>query len=232
MTESGLFGSTSAPYGNFKGLGTHYEGTVISVGQVQSRKYVPANQRAAGKQGELEFWPDGQKKMTAIITIQTDQRDPSIEGDDGARSIWVKGKSMTDAVKAAVSAAGARREGIVPGGYFSITFTHETPPEFDDASPTKHYAVEYRKPAQSASDEINIVGGAQAPATTPQAPQGGPAGSYAPSARGSAPVDAAPVPVSAAAATPAFDPSQLAGMTPEAMAALQAMLAQQQGAGK
>jgi hypothetical protein len=72
MTEGGLFGSTSAPYGNFKGLGTHYEGTVISVGQVQSRKYVPANQRAAGKQGELEFWPDGQKKMTAIITIQTE----------------------------------------------------------------------------------------------------------------------------------------------------------------
>lgn len=163
MTE-GLFGSTSSPYFPFKSPGDHVEGEVIGIGQVQSRTFNPKGQ------GDLEFWPDGKPKMTAIITVATDMRDPSIEADDGSRSIWVKGKSMTDAVKAAVRAAGAAREGIVVGGHFSMTFTHETANDWG-GNPTKHYEVVYKRPSDSESTTIvaGVTEQAPAPAQPAQA---------------------------------------------------------------
>lgn len=267
MTDA-LFQSQSAPYADFKAPGQHYEGTVVGTGQVQSRKFVPPNQRAAGKQGDLEFWPDGKPKMTAIITLQTTLRDPNIPGDDGQRSLWIKGKSMTNSVKDAIRQAGAARSGIVVGGYLAMTYTHSDPePEFEGGTPTKHYAVEYRQPAPGAQppqDNINIVGGAPAPAQGYQAPQQAYSGQAAPMSQGAsqpgaqyqqAPYQvpqqvpqgnayAAPAqpqvqeaqvvqqPAAAPAAgtiPPGFDTS---GMSPEAVAALQAMFAAQQGGGQ
>lgn len=221
MSE-GLFGTQGAPYASFKGMGTHYEGKIVNTGQVHSRKYVPASQRAAGKQGDLEYWPDGKPKMTAIITVQTGLRDATIEGDDGERSIWISGKSMTDAVKAAVKQAGCSRRGIEIGGYFSITFTHETPPEEEGLNPTKHYAVEYRPPVQGAQDEINIVAPASTPAAVPQAAQQAYAGGN---------VAAQPSPAQAAqvASVASSNGMDLSALSPEARAAVEAMMAAQGG---
>jgi hypothetical protein len=177
------------PYANFPAPGTRHEGTIVRLSQVQSRKFVPPNLRAAGKQGELEFWPDQRPKMTAIVTIQTTLRDPNIQGDDGQRSLWIKGKNMETAVKAGIRNAGASRRGLEVGGYFGMTFTHTTPPEFEGGSPAKHYEADYLVPEQNphradgdpwanaAPPEGFIVN----PATTPVAPdpasvpRGGPA---------------------------------------------------------
>ncbi|KAA8832590.1 helix-turn-helix domain-containing protein [Bifidobacterium tissieri] len=38
-----------------------------------------------------DYWPDGKPKEQFHIIIQTTLRDPSIEDDDGRRSLWVKG---------------------------------------------------------------------------------------------------------------------------------------------
>jgi hypothetical protein len=181
MTES-LFGRQGAPYGSFKGQGTHYEGRIVRLSQIQSRKFVPPNQRAAGKQGELEFWPDG--------------------------------KSMTDSVKDAIRDAGASRRGLEVGGYFSMTFTHETAPEFEGGSPTKHYAVAYTPPdaSQAPQDAPLVAAGTPVADQPPQAPQQAPAGQN--------------VPLGGPAG---FDVTNL---TPQARAALEAMLAQQQGGGQ
>lgn len=215
MSEA-LFQQQGAPYADFRAQGTHYEGPIIRTGQVQSRKFVPPHQRAAGKQGELEFWPDGKPKMTAIITIQTTLRDPSIEGDDGQRSLWIKGKSMTDSVKDAIKRAGAARRGMEVGGWLSMTFTHETEPEFDGGSPTKHYKVEYMPPEESPQDNINIVGQANTstqvaqPVQQPVAAGNGGSGTYA-----------------QPQAAPAQTTMDLSALSPEARAAVEAMLAQQ-----
>jgi hypothetical protein len=251
MTES-LFGQQGAPYANFPAPGTRHEGTIVRLSQVQSRKFVPPNLRAAGKQGELEFWPDQRPKMTAIVTIQTTLRDPNIQGDDGQRSLWIKGKNMETAVKAGIRNAGASRRGLEVGGYFGMTFTHTTPPEFEGGSPAKHYEADYLVPEQNphradgdpwanaAPPEGFIVN----PATTPVAPdpasvpRGGPAYVATPTNDPRAQQASAteqPAQASAAApvaAAPSADP--LAGfdldkMTPAAVAALQAMLAQQAG---
>lgn len=222
MSEA-LFAKQGAPYANFKGQGTHYEGTIVRLGQIQSRKYVPEKLRKQGVQGELEHWPDGKPKMTAIITIQTDQRDPEIQGDDGQRSLWIKGKSMTNAVQEAIAAAGASRRGVEVGGYFSMTFTHTTPPEFEDASPTKHYAVEYVLPennskrvdadpwaAASPPEGFIVAPGTPVAEEPSQAPQQAPVAGNGPSS-----VDLS-----------GFDVSN---MTPAAREALKAMIAAQSG---
>jgi hypothetical protein len=262
-----LFQSNSSPYGNFKSPGTNYQGTIMTTGQVHSRKFVPPNQRAAGKQGDLEYWPDGRPKMTAIITVQTNLRDPEVEGDDGQRSLWIKGKSMTNAVKGAIRAAGASKRGLEVGGWFSMTFTHETEPEFEGGSPTKHYEVQYivpennphRAQAQKGDpwanvqppDDFLVAPGTpvvQPPSAAPQrpsdpwatpapqpqfgGPQGGAQGVPAPAYAQVQPPQVAQV-VQPQAPAPAA-PNPLAGldvnsMSPEARAALEAMLAQQQG---
>ena len=262
MTDA-LFQSQGAPYGNFKTPGVNYQGTIVAVGQVQSRKFNPK----PGEQGELEFWPDGKPKMTAIITIQTNLRDQTIEGDDGQRSIWVKGKSMTDSVKAALRKSGAARRGMEVGGWFSMTFTHETPNDWG-GNPTKHYDVEYVLPEnnpqrhQAVSDpwanveppsdflvppNAPVYGGPQqAPQPyAQQVPQGQPFGypqqqapqPYAqpapPPYQAPAPQvpAAAPQPPAAAPAAPAGSPAgfDTSGLSEEAKAAVQAMLAAQAG---
>ncbi len=205
MTDA-LFQQQGAPYFPFKSTGDHVEGPVVNIGQVQSKKFKPPN--ATGPD-ELETWPDGKPKMTAIITVQTDMRDPEIEGDDGQRSVWIKGKSMTDATKAAVKRSGAARRGIEVGGWFSMTFTHETPNDWG-GNPTKHYDVEYRPPLESAQESVNLVAPS---APTVQAPAGAQGGSQGAS-------DA-----SVAVAVPGLD---LTSLNPEALEMLKRLTGGQQ----
>jgi hypothetical protein len=218
MTDS-LFGTQGAPYGNFKSPGTNYQGTIVRLSQVQSRKFVPEHLRKQGKQGELEFWPDMKPKMTAIVTIQTTLRDPSVQGDDGQRSVWIKGKHMTDAVKEGIRNGGAARRGLEVGGWFSMTYTHSDPePEFEGGTPAKNYEVEYRTPENNGAEGARAASQAaqDAPLVAPGTPVAG--GTY-----GNA--QAAPDDLDARLSAAGFDVSS---MTPQAKAALEAMLAAQQ----
>lgn len=211
MTESSLFAQQGSPYADFKVPGSHYEGQITSLGQIQARKFKMENGKASGT-GELEFWPDQKPKMVAIVTVQTTMRDPEIEGDDGQRSLWIKGKSMTDTVRGAIRSAGASKRGLEVGGYFSMTFTHETPNDWG-GSPTKHYEVKYTPPAESPQDNINIVGGASTQGFTSQV------------AQQPAAAQATPAQVS----VPGAGMMDVSNLPPEARAALQAMLAAQSG---
>ncbi len=204
MTDA-LFQQQGAPYFPFKATGDTVSGPVVNIGQVQSRKFNPKDPG----NGELETWPDGKPKMTAIITVQTDLRDPEIEGDDGQRSVWVKGKSMTDSVKAAVKRAGAARRGIEVGGWFSMTFTHETDNDWG-GNPTKHYDVEYRLPVDGPSEGVNVVAPSAPTVQTPAEPQRAAQGASDPSV---------------AAAVPGLD---LNNLNPEALEMLKRLTGGQQ----
>jgi hypothetical protein len=66
--------------------------------------------------GALKFFDTGNPAMELVIDLQTDERDPSIEGDDGRRRIYAKGGkadpeqgtglSMRDAIAKAMKDAG------------------------------------------------------------------------------------------------------------------------------
>ncbi|MFT8359253.1 hypothetical protein [Bifidobacterium aquikefiri] len=69
-----------------------------------------------------EFWNDGKPKMQIHIVIQTNLHDPTIEDDDGRRSIFIKGYGIQlKAFREACQRAGVKKPG--KGDQFTATFT-------------------------------------------------------------------------------------------------------------
>jgi len=117
-------------------------------------------------------WDDGKPRLQLVVQIQTDERDPQDPEDDGIRSIYVKGKSLTNAVREAVRKAGA--QGLEVGGWLTVTYVADG--KADRGMPPKLYTASYRRPA----DEF--FAGQDAPAAAPvsPAPTGQPVANVAP----------------------------------------------------
>lgn len=80
------------------GTGVAVSGTVQDVTVRQARKFESI---------ELDYWDDGTAKMQAVVSIGTDQRDPSDPDDDGTRSITINlWSGQKQALAAACRAAG------------------------------------------------------------------------------------------------------------------------------
>lgn len=205
-----LMGGGGAPTWKFPEPGTHKRGTITGPPEArQEREYDPNNPGG----GNPKFFPSGDPIMGVIVEVQTDERDPSKEGDDGRRTFYIEGKRLKDAVKAGVRAAGAR--GLEVGGALDVKLTHyDTPGDRRSGcnwqvvyTPAGNNALMTEEPAQQQPvQQAAPVQQAPAPQPAPQAP----------------PQQAAPAAQPQAQAQPA--------MTPEALAAFQAWQAQQQGA--
>jgi hypothetical protein len=92
------------------------------------------------KSGEKKFWSNGDPMMQLVVTVQTEQRDPAIEDDDGKRRIFVKGQ-MKNAVADAVRAAGGK--GLEIGGTLHVRYTHDGQAAGVGMSPPKQYEARY-----------------------------------------------------------------------------------------
>lgn len=154
-----LLMSSGAPSAKFVNIGDKVVGTITDVSTSQQREF---------KTGKPEVWDDGKPKMQLVITLATDERDPSIEADDGTRRVyapaWAKPGSVFDALRNAVKAAGA--SGLDNGGKLAVVFTGT---EAQDAglSPRKLYEAKYAPPAAAAANDLLGVPAAQAaPAVT------------------------------------------------------------------
>lgn len=133
-----------------------------------------------------EYWNDGSPKMQIRIIIQTDLNDPSIEEDDGRRSLYVKAWGLQ--LKALREAC--RRAGIKspkPGDRITQTYTG-LGERGNAPQPPKLYAFTIERP--SATDAL-----LNPPAQQQHA---------APMAQPAAP---APAPVAIPATTPAAPPA-------------------------
>ncbi|WP_190972636.1 hypothetical protein [Bifidobacterium tissieri] len=107
------------------------------------------------------YWPDGKPKEQFHIIIQTTLRDPSVEDDDGRRSLWVKGWGLQlKALRDACRQAGVK----LPKPGDVITMTYRGLGERGNApQPPKVY--EFRlQPASSAKAET-LLNGPQTAAT-------------------------------------------------------------------
>lgn len=96
------------------------------------------------KDGKPLTWDDGSPRWQLVVNLRTELRDPTVDGDDGERSLYVKGKSMTDALRDAVRRAGA--PGIEVGAELSVTYVGDGPktnPKFD---PPRLYSATYSRP--------------------------------------------------------------------------------------
>jgi hypothetical protein len=130
-------GVTSA---KFDGIGVSVTGTIADV---------TASQQTDFTTGEPKSWPNGDPMMQVVVTLATTLRDPDVTDDDGLRKVYVKGKSLTAAVRDAVRRAGAK--GLEVGGTLTVTYTGDGVAERKGINPPKLYAADYAQPDRAAA---------------------------------------------------------------------------------
>lgn len=140
-----LMGWEKAPACSFDGPpGIIWEGVVLEGPK-------PVHQKNYDTE-ELEYWDDEKTKpkISLVIKLQTEVRDPTNPEDSGVRALWLRGKSQ-QAVGQAMRAAGVKE--VVPGGFLSVEFYQEvdTPPKPGQAAnkkrfKTKLYRATYTPP--------------------------------------------------------------------------------------
>ncbi|GIE84591.1 hypothetical protein [Actinoplanes regularis] len=108
-----------------------------------------------------ETWPDGSPKMQVLVQLSTTLRDPAKPDDDGTRTLYIKGKELTNAIRNAVRASGA--SGIHTGGVLTITYVADGPAQAGLSAP-KLYAAQYQPPA------VSFAGVTASAAPAPAAP--------------------------------------------------------------
>lgn len=139
-TKSGndiLMGSGS-PAAKFDTIGAIVTGTVA--GEPIARQQTEFRTNAP------EFWKDGSAKMQVLVELMTAERDPAKADDDGTRTLYIKGKELTKAIRDAVRQGGA--DGIHTGGQLTVQYVADGP-QGDTANPPKLYAARYVPPAVS-----------------------------------------------------------------------------------
>ena len=121
------------------------------VGIVQ---HVEIRQQTDIKTGDPLVWPDGNPRNQLVIQLQTEERDPEDDADDGARNLYVPIPSaMRTAIADAIRRAGAK--GVESGMKFGVKFTGTTPPKVKGFNPQKLYTVKVELPVQGVSlDEM------------------------------------------------------------------------------
>jgi hypothetical protein len=164
--------------------------------------------------GELEYWPDGNKKLANVITAAVD------EFDGDLRTIWARKPS---ALYRAFQEA-SKTSGIIwgPGVRGTITYTGEKPNEKNPRlNPQKLYAVTCQAPrsADAFAEPVPSVAPAATAATAAAAAQAQPAQPFSLYGQPAQP----PAPV--APSTPAA--AAIGNLTPEQIAALIAKVGQQ-----
>lgn len=185
-------GSKSA---KFDGVGVSVSGVIEDISAKQQTDFTT---------GEPKSWPNGDPMYQVLVRLQTAEREDF--DDDGVRTLYVKGKSLTAAVRDAVRKAGAK--GLEVGGTLTVTYTGDGVSERKGINPPKLYEASYVKPDPAAAANQAL----------------GLADSGVPGQMGVGTVTVGPAPA-AAAAQP-----DLTSLNPEAQALIAQMLAKQQAA--
>jgi len=131
-----LIMGSSIPSCGFLDIGAEHKGTITALDVMQARKF--------GKPNELDFWEDGQPKMQAVVTMQTEENDPEIENDNGMRRLYVASPRMRSAIASAVKKAGAT--GLAVGGKLGVKFLREDPEGKNKQNLPKIYGAIYEAP--------------------------------------------------------------------------------------
>lgn len=136
MTDpNDLLFAGGAPSAKFPAIGAKVVGTIESA---EVKQQTDIN-------GTLLTWDNGEPKMQIVVSLLTDERDPSIEEDDGRRRLFVKGQMMT-AVREAVRAGGGK---LLAGGRLAVAYVGDGEQKTRGFSPPKLYKAQYEAPKAS-----------------------------------------------------------------------------------
>lgn len=147
-----------AQQAKFATPGTTFAGRIVQISDpYQEREYDPTNPG----NGAPKFFKSGTPIMSFYVDIDTGQRDPNVEDDDGIRRVYMDGQRIKKATKAAVLASGAR--GLTVGGHLTITYTSDEVP--GDSRSGKNWTVVY----QQGNAASNVLMGEQEAPAAPAA---------------------------------------------------------------
>lgn len=130
--------SAGVPSASFLEIGTVHAGQIESYEKTQQRDL---------DTNEPKVWPDGQPMWQIVFTIQTDERDDQIDGDDGLRKIYAKAQ-MLNAIREAVKTSG--HAGDLVGGKLAVKYVRQEQPKKRGYSGPKVYAAKFEPPVQTA----------------------------------------------------------------------------------
>lgn len=163
-----LMGS-GAPSAKFDTPGDTVTGRIVATPELR--------QQTDFTSGKPLFWDNGDPRMQLVVTLQTEQHDPSIADDDGTRRVYVKGQ-LQKAVQQAVRQAGA--PGLEVGGTLTVTYTGDGEVKQRGMNPPKLYTATYKAAAASFLDQQQPAEQSPAaPAVPPAAPAAVPAAAAA-----------------------------------------------------
>lgn len=143
--------SQSSKSFKFQNPGDSVSGVIESVTASQMHVYDSLNQRPTN---QPDFFQNGSPKLQVIVTIDTGLTDPSVEDDDGRRSIYIKGYGIQRrAWLQAIRNAGLRKASeIKPGDRFTAKFVGYDPQSKNPNNPAKmyEYVIEHQSPVDLA----------------------------------------------------------------------------------
>jgi hypothetical protein len=135
-----------APSVKWPTVGTKVVGEIVETATTQQTDF---------DDGSPKFWKDGSPKMQAVITLQTDERDPDVPDDDGKRRLFVSSWRMRDAIRDAIKTAGARH--LEHGGKLAVQYTSDGVDEAGTGNPPKIYTAQYKPPAPTAAPAADLL---------------------------------------------------------------------------
>lgn len=185
-------------------VGTSYSGEILKIDPQFDRDFYDKTKFAT--------WKNGDKKRVTLVTLATELRDASDPDDNGHRVLYVRGKSMEDAIKAGVGASGAARWEV--GGFLAITLADYGEPYTRGGRAPRQFEATYRPPTEAKRAQVKQQAVQAAAQDTPDPWGDVPAD----------PWNAGPVQPTAPAPVAGLD---LDGLSPEAKAALLARLQNQ-----
>lgn len=133
--------SSGIPAAKFPAVGATVKGTVVASEVMQQTDYAT---------NQPKFYEDGKPMQQVVITLQTADRDPDIDGDEGLRKLYVRGQ-MTAAVRDALRAAGAKLE---RDGILAVRYIGDKPSEKRGFNPAKQYQAQYQPPSAGAANDL------------------------------------------------------------------------------
>ena len=147
-----LLGGDKVPSASFLTKGTVHQGEVLDF---------KLSQQTDAQTRKPLTWDNGDPKMQLVVTIQTDERDPEIEDDDGRRRLYLKYKSL----QAAREAIAESKAGILErGGWLGLEFTSQDKPAKRTVSGVKNFEAWYESPDPDAAVNAYLEGDESDPA--------------------------------------------------------------------
>jgi hypothetical protein len=113
--------------------------------------------------GKPKFYDDGKPMNQIVVTLATDERDSSVEDDDGSRKLYVRGQ-MLAAVRDAVKETGSKLD---IGGTLAVQYIEDKPSS--KGFPQKIYKAQYKAPDPTAASN-DLLGGSEPAAQQQPAP--------------------------------------------------------------